>query len=145
MPNYNIRVAIDEDLPAIRAACKDFAAGRFDLDLNQLDYTSAFLIFGGGIIFLAENETELVGLISCVVMPSQVLYKDRKIANEPFWWVHPEHRKKGLGIILINAYENWAKSVGCHGIQCGSLDDETSSLLKAIGFKKISSTYMKDL
>lgn len=145
MPAYSIRVATSEDLGDIRAACTSFADGKFDLDLNQLDYTTAFLVFGGGCIFLAEDDGNLVGLIACVVMPPQVLYRERTIANEPFWWVHPEYRNRGIGVLLMNAYENWAKSNGCHSIQCGALDNETGDLLKAIGFNKISSTFMKEL
>jgi GNAT superfamily N-acetyltransferase len=140
---YNIREATLDDIPVLYSIGKDFCTDRFELDSNEFYFIATFLVTGGGVIFVAEQDDEIVGIMACCIQPRQLLYKDKIIAMEPFWYVAPDHRKTGLGVLMLKKYEDWARDLGCDGIQCGSLDEDTNKLLEALNYNKQITTYIK--
>lgn len=88
----------------------------------------------------------LVGILGGVKVPQHFFYKDT-LAVETVWWVEEEHRGKG-SIKLLEAYENWAKQVGCDYCTMSSVhfkDDKLPILYKRRGYKKVEESYMKEL
>lgn len=65
------------------------------------------------------------------------------IATEFAWWVAPEYRLNGVGKILIEAFEIWAKEVGCSMISLSSMDKETGKIYTERGYTPREFTYVK--
>lgn len=66
-------------------------------------------------------------------------------ATEVGWWVYPEHRKSGLGIELLQAFEYWAQQAGCRFVTMISLDNALGKFYEKQGYSLMERTYMKDL
>jgi GNAT superfamily N-acetyltransferase len=67
------------------------------------------------------------------------------VATEIAWWVHPEHRLNGLGKYLMEAFEEWAKKVGCSMICLSSMDEETGEVYIKRGYSLKEYSYLKVL
>ena len=66
-------------------------------------------------------------------------------AYELMWWVEPEARSKGVGQELIEAFEYWAKQVGCKEIVMVGLDDRTCQFYEKNGYSLYERGYVKEL
>jgi len=60
------------------------------------------------IIFGAEDERTLVGMIGVMVTPHPMT--GERMATELFWWMDPAHR--GQGLALLSRAERWASDQG---------------------------------
>lgn len=67
------------------------------------------------------------------------------IATEFAWWVDPEFRLNGVGSVLLEAFEIWAKEVGCSMISLSSMDKETGKIYTDRGYTPREFTYLKVL
>ena len=67
------------------------------------------------------------------------------VATELAWWVHPESRLKGVGKVLLEAFEEWAKEVGCSMICLSSMDEETGEVYIKRGYSLKEYSYLKVL
>jgi len=54
-------------------------------------------------------------------------------------YVRPDHRRRGVGSLLIRAAESWAKSKGCQEMasDTGITNDESASTHKALGYVEV--------
>jgi len=97
----------------------------------------------------APNEEKIVlleedkGMIAGMVTP--FIFGNLKVAAEVGWWVEPEHRKEGVGLNLLTAFEFWAKKVGCASVTMVSLDDELGKFYERNGYTLYERAYMKEL
>lgn len=75
------------------------------------------------------------------------------MATELLWWVEPEHRKGIIPFKMVEAYEYWAKLVGCSYV-CLSFVDKFKTrnrtklknyYKKNLGYRLFEESYMKEL
>ncbi|WP_367354180.1 GNAT family N-acetyltransferase [Agrobacterium pusense] len=68
-----------------------------------------------------------------------------RIAMETIWYVTPQARGRGA-IKMLDAYEEWAKSVGCVSAWMASLAaNDVSSLYERRGYSAVETHFMKPL
>lgn len=145
-----IRLATVEDLHGMGTAAKAFyAASSFlrDFELSRFVQTWTNLIETGiGVIFLAEDDTHIVGAIGGTAYPDPNSF--RLVAAEWFWFVESGYR--GIaGIKLYREFELWAKKRGAVEIQMIHLSDSMPGKLerfyKNLGFVPAETRYVKAL
>lgn len=87
-----------------------------------------------------------VGMLAAMTTP--MLFNSEKISTDVMWWVDPESRGKA-GPALFDAYEFWARKVGCRYIQAALLETEQSDriekLYKRRGYKRLERAYLKEV
>ncbi len=68
-------------------------------------------VLKNGFIAFVEEDDKIVGFILGVISKS---FLDSSFqARDKYWFVLPEYRKKGVGKILLTAFESLAKARGC--------------------------------
>ncbi|OOO22692.1 GNAT family N-acetyltransferase [Agrobacterium pusense] len=68
-----------------------------------------------------------------------------RIAKETVWYVTPSARGRGA-IKMLDAYEAWARSVGCVSAGMASLaTNDVSSLYERCGYSAVETHFMKPL
>jgi len=121
-----------------------------DLPLDESKISSVVLDFLSNpsekIVILALEDNEPVGMISG--MASEHLFSREKTAFETVWWVYPEKRGLRSSLKLFEAFEYWAKKVGCKYVQFGAAQgtpysDKVDQLYKRRGYQKTESNYLK--
>ena len=70
---------------------------------------------GAAIIVAEEEDGHLSGCIAGFRVP-WYLKTTQSIGIEQWWWVMPQHRIKGVGKALKNAFETWAKKGATHSL-----------------------------
>lgn len=111
---YHIREAMFEDIPALCVQLKAFSDHHSTKLPPYKDQETSELILKGIManhlfyVAVTEDTHELVGFIAGYVV-NHPFNPDIITLVEAFWWVDPKHRKSGVGIQLLDAYENWGK------------------------------------
>ncbi len=99
-------------------------------------------------ILVAEAEGQIVGMVGGLIYPHYFNYESL-VGQELFWWVNQEHRKTGVGIKLLNAFEQWVKSMGAHLNFMIALSDEHEQKITALyemhGYKPAERIFIKGL
>ena len=67
-----------------------------------------------GIVYLAIENEQIVGMMSGLCYT--VFWTREKVAEEHWFFVHPDYRKKGVGSILEKAFRGWASTRGCDSV-----------------------------
>lgn len=68
-----------------------------------------------------------------------------RIAKETVWFVTPQARGRGA-IAMLDAYEIWARSVGCVSVGMASLvTNDVSKLYERRGYSAVETHFMKPL
>lgn len=91
-------------------------------------------------IALLHGEDGMIG--GCV---NPFLFGNILTATEIAWWVEPEKRKTKVGKELLEAFEFWAKKVGCALIVMISIDDSLGYYYEKNGYKLFERSYMKEI
>jgi GNAT superfamily N-acetyltransferase len=98
-------------------------------------------------ILLLDGET-YVGFLAAMVSAAHPLMYNDPIATELIWWVLPEHRGAKQSTKLIDAYEEWARMVGCKRCSMTNLmnkyHDRLDQLYQSKGFIPVEKSYMKE-
>jgi GNAT superfamily N-acetyltransferase len=103
------------------------------------------LAMGLGVVYASTVDGKIVGAIG------GMRHKDANsadmIATEMFWFVDPLRR--GDGLKLYDAFEDWAKSQGCQQLQMVHLADSMPAKLERFyerkGYRKLEVRYGKEL
>lgn len=98
------------------------------------------------VLVVLEDEGKAVGMITGVAQ--EHLMNREKTAFELIWWVDDEYRNSLWSVKLFEAFEYWAKRVGCKYIVTGSAygTDATEKVDKFYNkrkFQKTESSYFK--
>jgi GNAT superfamily N-acetyltransferase len=102
-----------------------------------------FLLDEDKVVFYAIEDNVPIGFIAGAALPF-MLGLDT-VATEFAWWVHPDFRLNGVGSLLIEAFEAWAKEVGCSMISLSSMDEATGEVYIKRGYSLKEHTYLKVL
>jgi GNAT superfamily N-acetyltransferase len=82
-------------------------------------------------------------MIVCSKTP--LVFGSVAIGTEHAWWVEPELRKQGVGDLLVEAFESWAKGAGCVLATLSFLDLDLSNYMKTKGYERYESAHIKVL
>ncbi len=97
--------------------------------------------------FLLQHDNQIVGVLAGIVTPHFFNY-DNLFFNEFIWYVKPEHRKSGGGLLLYRALEKRCKEKGIKRIVMGHTSYmimEFESLYEKLGFTYLQTNYEKVL
>ncbi|EHR70709.1 acetyltransferase [Burkholderiales bacterium JOSHI_001] len=53
-------------------------------------------------------------------------------------WVHPEHRRNGIGTALVQGFQSFAESKGCSALFLETFSFQAPGLYLSLGFSKVS-------
>lgn len=140
-----VRIATPEDLEIILSLSSKFLeASPYSSkgDLEKIRQLVLSFIEGDArdkIIFLYED----CGLLAAST--TEFLFGKGKIAAEVAWWVNPERRKSDIGTKLLEAFEYWAKLVGCQSVTMACLDDGISKFYESKGYRLLEKAYSKEI
>jgi hypothetical protein len=137
----DIWIASEEDLPECLVMGEKFTtAAGFPFDpqsstdtlLNLMNSQDGILLMGNG------------GMVGGLVYPAY-FDKSYRMAQELFWWAETP----GLGVRLLTALEQWARSVSAHSLTMLAMADMRSNavarLYRRSGFKPLENTFVKVL
>lgn len=139
----------------IRAATLDDAAAVAPL-LDELGYPCTVeearerlgkLIDVAGIaVFVAEAEDGLAG-VEVVAEISALLHQPGRVAQITALVVGSKHRRLGVGKLLIDAAEAWARECGCRRMVVASAErrSDAHAFYEAVGYAHTSRRFGKDL
>lgn len=103
----------------------------FQLDLSKVRAgLEKFIIEGGKnhLALLSHDNGRTVGAL--VAYAYEPLFSNERIAVEVLWYLDPSFRTSTRGVEMMNAYEYWAKGVGCKVAQYGILSSSPSGMEK---------------
>lgn len=93
-----------------------------------------------------EQDFRALALLGATFLPDP--FSGELTAAEHFWYVLPEHRKSGIGLQLLDLFEQDAKERGCtsivmvHFLHMGA---GLQKLYEARGYSPLEQTYKKAL
>jgi len=101
---------------------------------------------GAGCMFiLLSDGGDMIGGLGCIKAPD--LHYDRIIAVETYWYVMPEYR--GVGMLLMEHFEKWAKANGCDAVAFVHLSDSMPEILEKVyekrGYTLIEKHFLKEI
>lgn len=98
-----------------------------------------------GVILVIEEGGEPVGALGGFVHAE--LYSSKVVAEEMFWFASKE--KRGVGVKLYRAFENWARLRGAETLQMvhlmDSMPEKLSNFYAHMGFEPVEMRYSKRL
>lgn len=137
-----LRLATEDDFQVINSLGKAFVSEfslpyAFNEETFKTNYTR-----------LIQNPDCLILLLDNVGMlmayADKPIFSDDKIAAELAWYILPKERKGKGGLMLLAAFEYWAKKIGCKAIQMNHLNnDKIGRLYERRGYKKTEEIYLK--
>lgn len=100
---------------------------------------------GVATVFVADQGDELLGALGLIKAPD--LHNGEMMAIETFWFVAPEHR--GIGLRLLDAFEEWAALNGCDKTAMIHLVDSMPERLERFylkrGYSLVEKHYIKGI
>ncbi len=100
---------------------------------------------GASIFFVLEDDGEMIGGLGAIKYPD--LHSGELTAVETFWFVDPQHRGKGL--MLLDAFEKWARRQGCKKAAMIHLSDSYPEVLERLykrrGYKLVEKHFVRCL
>lgn len=133
--HQTLRHARLADVPELIELAKGLAAGS-PMEALSVDYDKARTQIEKAII---SDQKEWLALVShvddkpvgvLVAYCFEPIFSRTKLAVEVFWYLDPEYRSGRRGIEMMQAYEYWAKLVGCKVVQYGWLVSSPEGMKK---------------
>lgn len=95
-------------------------------------------------ILLVENlQAQPIGMIGAYA--SEHTVTGRLIAEELCWWVDPDYRAGRAGLVLLTAFENWARGLGCSVVKMTAPNQKTGHFYQRRGYFEVETAYAKVL
>lgn len=145
MSKYKIKVATEEDLPALVEMAVKFAESTAYAPLTSReklqDYIQSLIQTpkDKAIIFIVEDKGFLVA------SASEFLVGKILQATELAWWVDPNHRRSKVGKLLLEAFEYWAVKIGAKIKVMSCLDKSVAKYYEKNGYKLYEKAYFKEV
>jgi len=136
----SVRKGLPEDEKAILALARDFATS---FPVDQAGFSEAFsqvLALPGMHVAVAQSEDAIVGYVLGTAHPT--FYASGHVAWVEEIMVREDFRKKGVGRLLMENFENWAKSKNCRLIALATR--RAAEFYKCLGYAE-SAIYFRKL
>lgn len=133
--HQTLRHARLSDVPQLIELAKSLAAGS-PMEALSVDYEKSRTSIEKAIISDQKDWLALVSHVDdkpvgvLVAYCFEPIFSSTKLAVEVFWYLDPEHRSGRRGIEMMQAYEYWAKLVGCEVVQYGWLVSSPEGMKK---------------
>ena len=145
-----VRIATSDDrFDIIRLLNNFHMAGEFDFPFDSAwtsMHISNCIASKNGIIFVAHEDDEMVGVISGVCLASA--FRPEHTCMEQYIWIEPKSRGN-LHKLLVHALETWAKTHNCVTAQMSSQEkmrpNLVSRLFRMMGYYPIETVHSKSL
>lgn len=140
-----LRIATIEDLPLVLDLGMKFAnSSKYSklADKNKIEQVAKDLLEADNnqkIVLLYEDYGMLAGLVT------PFIFGTASCATELVWYVEPDKRGTKAGTALLEAFEFWAKAVGCSTITMVSIDDKVGKYYESKGYTLYERAYMKEI
>ena len=147
-----VRKATMRDVPALVALWKKFwkehdtaftrgnpiFKTKRDIESYYFKFVKKLIRSKNGQIFVAQAEDKLVGHIIVEITKLPPIYVHDKEAHVHEIYVEKNHRKKGIGSMLLGAANSWAKGkrIFSLGLTVNVRNKEAFSLYKEFGFNE---------
>ena len=98
------------------------------------------------VCLIALSDEEPIGFL--VGAANQPVFSSERIATELGWFIDKESRGSRASMLIYAAYEDWARRVGCSGIQSAyipGVSPELDKFYNKRGYVHVESSYFKDL
>lgn len=152
MQTETLRLAGLDDIPYLM----DLAKTLYETsgwDLIPVDYQKGrqmfekFIIEGqkDALVLISHDNGKPLGVLAAYAFTP--LFSNSRVAVECLWYLEPEHRGR-RGVEMKQAYEYWAKLVGCEFVQYGVLSTSPEGLGKLYerdGMRMSEKVYIKKL
>ena len=144
-----IREATEDDIPRLvemgrrfieESPYKEFIASNSE---QMESLVGQILANPQGRILLSEKDGIPNGMLALIAFPHY--FSGEIIAGELVWWVDPEARAGGTGLKLMRKAEQLATEMGAVKMQMVAPDERIGKLYQHFGYKKVESTYQRDL
>lgn len=141
----SLRLATVEDIPLIKKMADKFISNSpFSKlkDENTIETLIQNFVNGDKenvLVILYED----IGMLAAIRIP--FMFGSIYQASEIAWWVEPDKRGNKAGKALMEAFEFWAKKVGCSLITMGCLTEEVGKIYAKNGYKLYVNTYAKEI
>jgi len=144
-----IRSAVHEDIPHFLTMGRKFAEAAdepFDREsltqhlewILEDEHTIAYIVFDGD---------QAVGIVAGIWIPT--FWDNSKItATELWWWVEEDARMSGVGTMLMDALESWARNAGAWRLGMMTivgLAPGVEEIYRKRGFRPRENTFVKEL
>lgn len=148
----SVRAAVEADIPtlielgaALHAESPRFR--RYPYSPRKVAEMALAVIPGGGAL-VAEIDGKIVGVMAGFVV--EQWFSETKVASDLTFYILPEYRKKGrAALMLVRAFEQWAKSKGAVDVVPGAstqIDpDTTRSFYEKLGYVTSGYQFFKEL
>ncbi|MCA9438811.1 MAG: GNAT family N-acetyltransferase, partial [Candidatus Omnitrophica bacterium] len=91
-------------------------------------------------VFLAtDDEGAAIGMAEVSIRPIAEGCRTNRVGYLEGWYVAPDHRRAGVGRLLVEAAETWSRAQGCTEFASDTESDNTPSRLahRALGFEEV--------
>lgn len=141
-----LRVALKSDIPTLVAMGSAFIHESTSFKQRGFIPEKAskhfeWLIDGNGVVFLAEDEGEIIGGFAGGITTDW--QSDHKLAFDYVMYVSPKFRSTGVARELVFTFILWAKEMGANRINCGTATmvntDQCVKLYESLGFINVGS------
>jgi len=131
----SLRHARLDDVPELIELAKKLSAGS-PMEALAVDYEKSRAAIEKAIIsdqrdwlaLVSHVDDKPVGVL--VAYCFEPIFSSTKLAVEVFWYLDPEYRSGRRGIEMMQAYEYWARLVGCKVVQYGWLVSSPEGMKK---------------
>ena len=130
-------------------------AGRIAELLAQLGYPAssgqvtrrlgAIARLDSNVVLVAEHDSRVIGLVTGVTR--DVIHRDEPFCRIASMIVDEEWRGRGVGRVLVDAIEQWARECGCSVIEVSSGVQRLGAhrFYEGLGYIEKPKRYLKDL
>jgi GNAT superfamily N-acetyltransferase len=148
-----LRVATTDDIPKLVKLCEEIVPTLPEykdvgFDSSHTEKSLYNLLRHENIkLFIIEVENNIDGLIIGASGPEY--FMTGNVCREMFFWVRPEARGVGYATILLEAFEDWAKQMGCYRVELAATSGFKPKLVgrmyERAGYSYVGPLYKKEI
>ena len=146
----NVRIATEDDIPAIVAMCEDMREeSRVPFPPMEEDvYRERLAMLGPAYLLLvAETDGAIVGFMGAQL--GIFVFSSRIFVQHDMFYVKPEKRGTKAAMMLIMGLETWAAEVRaervCIGLHTGLNPDLVDRFYRKLGYTHMGGNYYKEM
>lgn len=120
-----------------------------DGPIRELNYYTGLISDESSAVFLAELDEDVIGFAHAILrdVPDIPILVPRRFAIIDGIVVKSEHKKRGVGRMLMEAMEDWSKKNGATSIELNvyEFNEEAITFYENLGYETLSRRLAKEL